>query len=316
MLGVSSSAGKLEDSEAMVLKKDFWSINPRHNSELPGSSELSRPSVTNNNLFPSSVRARGEKNTHFSIPNGVAKSNKEMSVCESPSPSPRTPFPFSSRSTIVTAHPWFKWAQLFRVRWDVSVEKCRWDVCGWVGLVSGIRRVGPGETGGGDGDERVATGAVCDRRHRHGPVPDDQGGAGIGSDRVSSRWRRDPIHVNTDDAKRAQPVICRYWTSPEVQLKVCVKKMSKVYPDFDFCRQVLERITVQVRILELSVHQSRRMTRVQCLSIFQSRGQFLFRFISLPIILHSTRIIWRVSCRVITTDKNWYLIMKFQAVLQ
>uniref|UniRef100_A0A1I7UHH6 MAM domain-containing protein n=1 Tax=Caenorhabditis tropicalis TaxID=1561998 RepID=A0A1I7UHH6_9PELO len=47
-----------------------------------GSSEpgLSRPAVTNNNLFPSSVRARGEKNTHFGITNGVAKSNKEMSV--------------------------------------------------------------------------------------------------------------------------------------------------------------------------------------------------------------------------------------------
>ncbi|UMM24419.1 hypothetical protein L5515_004665 [Caenorhabditis briggsae] len=43
---------------------------------------ISRPAVTNNNLFPqqSSVRARGEKNTHFGIPNGVAKSNKEMSV--------------------------------------------------------------------------------------------------------------------------------------------------------------------------------------------------------------------------------------------
>ncbi|KAF1761288.1 hypothetical protein GCK72_009543 [Caenorhabditis remanei] len=43
---------------------------------------LSRPAVTNNNLFPqqSSVRARGEKNTHFGITNGVAKSNKEMSV--------------------------------------------------------------------------------------------------------------------------------------------------------------------------------------------------------------------------------------------
>ncbi|CAL2036907.1 unnamed protein product [Caenorhabditis brenneri] len=41
---------------------------------------LSRPAVTNNNLFPSSVRARGEKNTQFGITNGVAKSNKEMSV--------------------------------------------------------------------------------------------------------------------------------------------------------------------------------------------------------------------------------------------
>lgn len=32
-----------------------------------------------------------------------------------------------------------------------------------------------------------------------------------------------------------------YWTSPEVQLKVCIKKTSKVYPDFDFCSQAIEK---------------------------------------------------------------------------
>ncbi|CAI5446730.1 unnamed protein product [Caenorhabditis angaria] len=32
-----------------------------------------------------------------------------------------------------------------------------------------------------------------------------------------------------------------YWTSPEVQLKVCVKKMAKVYPDFDFCSAPIDK---------------------------------------------------------------------------
>uniref|UniRef100_A0A8R1HNN1 MAM domain-containing protein n=1 Tax=Caenorhabditis japonica TaxID=281687 RepID=A0A8R1HNN1_CAEJA len=61
----------------------------RNGGPEPG---MSRPSLTNNNLFPSSsVRARGEKNTHFAIPNGVASpaaANKEMSMSLGASSSP------------------------------------------------------------------------------------------------------------------------------------------------------------------------------------------------------------------------------------
>nr|pir F40F12.4 protein - Caenorhabditis elegans [Caenorhabditis elegans] len=62
--------------ESLLISPTMLGVSSSSGSE-PG---LSRPAVTNNNMFPSSVRARGEKNTNFGIPNGVMKSNKEMSV--------------------------------------------------------------------------------------------------------------------------------------------------------------------------------------------------------------------------------------------
>ncbi|CAD6185738.1 unnamed protein product [Caenorhabditis auriculariae] len=46
----------------------------------------------------------------------------------------------------------------------------------------------------------------------------------------------DPIACQLGDGE----IQFMYWTSPDVRIKVCVKKTAKVYPDFDFCSGPIE----------------------------------------------------------------------------
>ncbi|CAI2348078.1 unnamed protein product [Caenorhabditis sp. 36 PRJEB53466] len=189
--------------ESLLVSPTMLGVSSSSGTE-PG---LSRPSVTNNNLFPSSVRARGEKNTHFAIPNGVAKSNKEMSVSLGVPSSP----------SIVDA------SELNCSEFD---ETCRWrnvdgmfvDELDWY-------------QGSGELDQArlaVATATNVLPEGQYAIAATDM----VQFPTIKAVLVSDQIACQVGDGE----IRFMYWTSPEVQLKVCVKKMSKVYPDFDFCR--------------------------------------------------------------------------------
>ncbi|CAO4370428.1 unnamed protein product [Caenorhabditis nigoni] len=196
--------------ESLLVSPTMLGVSSSSGSE-PG---MSRPAVTNNNLFPqqSSVRARGEKNTHFGIPNGVAKSNKEMSVSLGVASSP----------SIMDA------SELNCSEFD---ESCRWrnvdgmfvDELDWY-------------QGSGELDQTrlaVATATNVLPEGQYAIAATDM----VQFPTIKAVLVSDPISCQVGDGE----IRFMYWTSPEVQLKVCVKKTSKVYPDFDFCSQAIEK---------------------------------------------------------------------------
>ena len=81
---------------------------------------------------------------------------------------------------------------------------------------------------------------IRDSSYRNGPIAHCKGNSRVWCDWMPGRKWTTQIYVSWSSWFRFRFDNFRYWTSPEVRLKVCSKTTSRIFPDYNFCSPPIE----------------------------------------------------------------------------